>query len=112
MLQSLDIMLDDDAEEGFDDVVDDFRLVDVVSSYESTDGGVRLCSNDKSVCTWIDDGACDDGGLGSSYSECDLGTDCNDCGERIVTPSPTPAPTPPTAAPTAAPTIYLDPQDC
>jgi len=28
------------------------------------------------------DGWCDDGGLGSEYSLCDLGTDCTDCGVR------------------------------
>ena len=29
-----------------------------------------------------DDGKCDDGGDGSDYSFCDLGSDCDDCGVR------------------------------
>ena len=31
---------------------------------------------------WADDGACDDGGPGAEYAECELGTDCTDCGAR------------------------------
>lgn len=31
---------------------------------------------------WNDDGTCDDGGPGSSFSVCTLGTDCTDCGVR------------------------------
>ncbi len=31
---------------------------------------------------WADDGACDDGGPGAEYNECELGTDCTDCGPR------------------------------
>lgn len=38
-----------------------------------------LCSN---TCQYAYDGECDDGGPGSSYSLCDCGTDCSDCGER------------------------------
>ena len=38
-----------------------------------------LCSES---CTYAGDGDCDDGGDGSSYSVCDLGTDCTDCGVR------------------------------
>jgi hypothetical protein len=34
------------------------------------------CTN---TCTYHDDGDCDDGGPGSDYSFCSLGTDCNDC---------------------------------
>ena len=37
------------------------------------------CSN---TCEWAGDGACDDGGPGSSFSVCDYGTDCDDCGAR------------------------------
>ena len=29
------------------------------------------------------DGECDDGGSGSAYDICELGTDCTDCGERL-----------------------------
>lgn len=31
---------------------------------------------------WVGDGYCDDGGPGSDFSVCSLGTDCTDCGER------------------------------
>lgn len=37
------------------------------------------CSN---TCATANDGECDDGGPGSLYSVCTLGTDCNDCGPR------------------------------
>ena len=32
---------------------------------------------------WVGDGYCDDGGPGSDFSVCALGTDCTDCGERV-----------------------------
>lgn len=47
------------------------------SAFFSCDVG--LCSN---TCTYAYDGACDDGGSGSSYSVCSYGTDCADCGTR------------------------------
>jgi len=34
------------------------------------------------TCTYHNDGDCDDGGPGSQYSLCALGTDCADCGVR------------------------------
>lgn len=37
------------------------------------------CTN---TCEYADDGDCDDGGSGSDYSLCELGTDCADCGPR------------------------------
>jgi hypothetical protein len=37
------------------------------------------CNNS---CQFANDDACDDGGPGSSFSVCNLGTDCNDCGPR------------------------------
>lgn len=37
------------------------------------------CTN---TCRFASDGDCDDGGEGSDFSLCDLGTDCNDCGPR------------------------------
>lgn len=37
------------------------------------------------------DGACDDGGPGSEYSDCSYGTDCADCG-RVLPYSPPPPP--------------------
>ncbi len=39
-----------------------------------------LCTN---TCFWADDGDCDDGGVDSDYSICDVGTDCIDCGPRL-----------------------------
>ena len=56
----------------------------------------RLGSDDdqacNEMCIWTDeegdsrndsnDGYCDDGGPGSDYSYCSLGTDCADCGVR------------------------------
>jgi len=38
-----------------------------------------VCDN---TCSYAYDGVCDDGGNGSSFSVCDCGTDCFDCGER------------------------------
>ena len=38
--------------------------------------GRRLCDDS---CTYISDGFCDDGGPGSEYGLCDVGTDCTDC---------------------------------
>lgn len=38
-----------------------------------------VCDN---TCAYAYDGVCDDGGQGSSFSVCDCGTDCFDCGER------------------------------
>eukprot|EP00324_Dicrateria_rotunda_P006288 CAMPEP_0206158282 /NCGR_PEP_ID=MMETSP1474-20131121/4691_1 /ASSEMBLY_ACC=CAM_ASM_001110 /TAXON_ID=97495 /ORGANISM="Imantonia sp., Strain RCC918" /LENGTH=198 /DNA_ID=CAMNT_0053558259 /DNA_START=156 /DNA_END=749 /DNA_ORIENTATION=+ len=37
------------------------------------------CSN---TCFHAGDSVCDDGGLGSEFSACSLGTDCDDCGTR------------------------------
>lgn len=34
------------------------------------------------ACRYAGDGACDDGGPGSLFSVCALGTDCTDCGAR------------------------------
>ena len=46
-----------------------------------SDGGSSqtLCSN---TCQYANDDECDDGGEGSLYSICDLGSDCADCGPR------------------------------
>lgn len=41
--------------------------------------GAQVCAN---TCGYNYDGDCDDGGAASDYSECILGTDCSDCGER------------------------------
>lgn len=48
----------------------------------------QLCSNS---CEYADDGFCDDGGEGSDYDDCALGSDCGDCGPR--TPNDNPQPT-------------------
>merc|ERR1711998_260597 len=37
------------------------------------------------TCRYAGDEACDDGGEGSEYALCDVGTDCEDCGERKAT---------------------------
>jgi hypothetical protein len=39
-----------------------------------------LCDN---TCVHVGDGACDDGGPRAHYTNCNLGTDCRDCGSRI-----------------------------
>jgi uncharacterized protein YegL len=40
----------------------------------------RSCSN---TCFFASDNDCDDGGAGSEFSFCDLGSDCLDCGVRM-----------------------------
>jgi len=57
-------------------------------------GSVLFCSNSRAKCTYIDDEDCDDGGPGSQYSVCPLGTDCADCGPRVIGP-PSPPESPP-----------------
>eukprot|EP00966_Prymnesium_polylepis_P006091 139458-Prymnesium_polylepis.2 len=63
------------------------------------------CEN---VCIYPVDGYCDDGGDGSQYADCDLGTDCDDCGARAgfpgSPPSPPSSPAPPLIPP-APPTL-------
>jgi hypothetical protein len=49
------------------------------------------CSND---CPYASDGTCDDGGLGSTFEACGLGTDCDDCGVREGGGGTDPGPTP------------------
>lgn len=50
------------------------------------DSGNAVLSVDGSGCSdtchYSNDGTCDDGGPGSKYSMCALGTDCSDCGPR------------------------------
>ena len=53
-----------------------------------------VCNDD---CSFPRDGECDDGGPGSEYSDCNLGTDCSDCGARtndatVIPPPPSPPP--------------------
>ena len=47
---------------------------DVVTACEDS------CGTDN---VWVNDGYCDDGGPGSDFSVCALGTDCGDCGPRV-----------------------------
>lgn len=51
----------------------------VVPAAPGAAGLKNTCVCDNS-CQWAFDGSCDDGGKGSDYSECALGTDCSDCG--------------------------------
>lgn len=51
-------------------------------------GVAEACSDS---CSYARDTGCDDGGLGSEYMLCALGTDCADCGPRYLT-APPPAP--------------------
>jgi hypothetical protein len=43
---------------------------------------VQICTDAPSCAT--SDGHCDDGGPGSEYNYCNLGTDCIDCGPRMI----------------------------
>ena len=43
-------------------------------------GGSPQCN---STCPYKNDGTCDDGGFGSTFADCDIDTDCNDCTERL-----------------------------
>ena len=45
---------------------------------DGIDGGM-LCDD---TCNYAQDNVCDDGGTGSSFNVCTLGTDCTDCGAR------------------------------
>jgi len=47
------------------------------------------------ACNHASDGICDDGGAGAEYSDCIRGTDCTDCGPRIMPPPPSPPAVPP-----------------
>ena len=65
------------------------------------------------TCNYASDNDCDDGGAGSEFSICTLGTDCNDCGARTLSPPPSswqspppppsPSPPPPSASPLLSP---------
>ena len=46
-------------------------------------------------CYFSSDGRCDDGGEGSAFAACEIGTDCADCGPRFYFPPPSPPPPPP-----------------
>lgn len=60
-------------------------------------GGRATCTN---TCSYSSDGDCDDGGPGSEYSSCSLGSDCVDCGgDATNAPKPPPPPPPPEPSP-------------
>ena len=66
-----------------------------------------ICLN---TCTYADDSVCDDGGVGSAWSACIVGTDCSDCGQRASTSNSTGttsggSATTPTSTPTFTPTV-------
>jgi hypothetical protein len=49
------------------------------TGHNTTVEATAVCKN---TCSYPQDGDCDDGGVGSKYSVCELGTDCADCGTR------------------------------
>ena len=57
------------------------------------------------TCPYKIDGHCDDGGWGAEYSDCDLGTDCYDCGPRMSPPPSFPPVAPLNGDPNAFPLI-------
>jgi hypothetical protein len=55
------------------------------SPHGHSPSGAGQCSN---TCNnYASDGDCDDGSPGSEYSHCTLGTDCYDCGPRLLSHS-------------------------
>lgn len=66
---------DDDVEDFEDDVADEWNT-DLECSNDGPNAG---CTD---TCNFAGDGVCDDGGVGSTYNVCALGTDCTDCGPR------------------------------
>ena len=55
------------------------------------------CEN---TCVMASDGLCSDGGLGSqTIAYCVMGTDCADCGPRMMPPPPSPQPPSPVSPP-------------
>lgn len=66
--------------------------------------------NAEGVTSYTGDGVCDDGGEGSVWGACALGTDCRDCGVRAPSsnvgaapPPPSPSPPPPSLRPPPPP---------
>lgn len=54
-----------------------------VCALPSVDESGNTCATDAG-CNYATDGVCDDGGPGSVYSDCTLGTDATDCGYRCT----------------------------
>lgn len=61
-----------------------------------------LCSD---ACDFRGDSDCDDGGSGSSFETCPVGSDCKDCGARLLGDAPPIPPAPPLSAPPLADTM-------
>jgi len=55
------------------------------------------------TCVYASDGWCDDGGPGAEYSACSVGTDCTDCGPRMLPTPPSPPPPSPSPPPPSPP---------
>ena len=51
-----------------------------------------MCDNSCSPSHHLSNGQCQDGGPGSVFSHCAHGTDCDDCGVRVMPPLPPSAP--------------------
>ena len=65
-----------------------------------------ICLN---TCGTDGDGVCQDGGWGAFGSMCEFGTDCSDCGSRLLLDPP---PSPPTSGPSTGATINSVPEHC
>lgn len=64
-----------------------------------------LHSDCRNSCYDAKDSYCDDGGYGSEYDRCELGSDCDDCGPRRYLPPPPLPPLPPPLPP--LPTYFV-----
>ena len=79
-----------------------FAVIALLVTSQST--AQALCCVD--TCAYRLDGDCDDGGPGSEYNYCQLGTDCADCVSRCTSLAPpplAPSPLPPAVPPLTAP---------
>ena len=76
--------------------------------------GSGTCADCQQTCStdWLNDGECDDGGPGSSYSECPLGHDCADCGVRDEALGGERCPVDPPQPPSPPSPPMLPPQKC
>jgi len=71
------------------DVVYTAPVIELIPSFRVQSGGIFSAGDDllpallcTETCQFTNDGDCDDGGPGSDFSSCPLGTDCLDCGPR------------------------------
>lgn len=62
-------------------------------------GARELCADDSDRCEYLLDGECDDGGAGSTYAACPVGSDCSDCGPRALMGNTPPVLSPPMQSP-------------